>query len=66
MSDRLLKNFEGARNNPFYFKYLRLCHNMNELNKISEPKVCYILCFYYKFIKCNNISKDKILYVYIH
>ncbi|CAI6363223.1 unnamed protein product [Macrosiphum euphorbiae] len=39
MSDKLMKSFEGARNNPFIFKHVNLCHNMNDLNKVSEPKV---------------------------
>ncbi|KAL4134914.1 hypothetical protein QTP88_006598 [Uroleucon formosanum] len=39
MSDKLMKSFEGARNNPFFFKHVKLCHNMNDLNKVSEPKV---------------------------
>lgn len=39
MSDKLMKSFEGARNNPFAFKHLRLIHSMNELSKIPGPKV---------------------------
>ncbi|XP_050543875.1 cleavage and polyadenylation specificity factor subunit 2 isoform X2 [Daktulosphaira vitifoliae] len=39
MSDKLMKSFEGARNNPFFFKHVKLCHNMNDLNKVPEPKV---------------------------
>lgn len=41
MSDKLMKSFEGARNNPFCFKHVKLCHNINELNKVSEPKVSF-------------------------
>ncbi|XP_023227191.1 cleavage and polyadenylation specificity factor subunit 2-like [Centruroides sculpturatus] len=44
MSDKIMRSFEGARNNPFQFKHLQLCHTMIELNKVSEPK---------RFIYCN-------------
>lgn len=39
MSDKLIKTFEGARNNPFQFKHMQLCHNLNELVKVPNPKV---------------------------
>lgn len=39
MSDKLMKSFEGARNNPFQFKHLHMCHSMQELAKVSNPKV---------------------------
>ncbi|XP_058062767.1 probable cleavage and polyadenylation specificity factor subunit 2 isoform X1 [Anopheles bellator] len=39
MSDKLMKSFEGARNNPFAFKHLRLCHTMADLAKVPSPKV---------------------------
>ncbi|CAH1731617.1 unnamed protein product [Aphis gossypii] len=39
MSDKLMKSFEGARNNPFFFKHVKLCHNMHDFNKVPEPKV---------------------------
>ncbi|XP_014210156.1 probable cleavage and polyadenylation specificity factor subunit 2 [Copidosoma floridanum] len=39
MSDKLMKTFEGARNNPFQFKHLQLCHSMAELNLVPSPKV---------------------------
>ena len=39
MSDKLMKSFEGARNNPFQFRHLRLCHTMSELAKVPSPKV---------------------------
>lgn len=39
MSEKLLRLFEGKRNNPFQFKHLKLCHNMNEVNKVPSPKV---------------------------
>ncbi|KAJ8973068.1 hypothetical protein NQ317_004405 [Molorchus minor] len=39
MSDKLMRSFEGARNNPFQFKHLQLCHSLSELGKVSSPKV---------------------------
>lgn len=39
MSDKLMRSFEGARNNPFQFKHLHLCHSLQELNKVPSPKV---------------------------
>ncbi|KAK0073996.1 hypothetical protein PV325_008911, partial [Microctonus aethiopoides] len=39
MSDKLMRSFEGARNNPFQFKHLQLCHSMAELNLVPGPKV---------------------------
>lgn len=34
-----MKSFEGARNNPFQFKHVQLCHSLAELNKVPSPKV---------------------------
>ncbi|KAK9877497.1 hypothetical protein WA026_018608 [Henosepilachna vigintioctopunctata] len=39
MSDKLMRSFEGARNNPFQFKHLQLCHSLHELSKVPNPKV---------------------------
>ena len=39
MSEKLMRSFEGRRNNPFQFRHLKLCHSMNELNKVPSPKV---------------------------
>uniref|UniRef100_A0A1B0GEA0 Cleavage and polyadenylation specificity factor subunit 2 n=1 Tax=Glossina morsitans morsitans TaxID=37546 RepID=A0A1B0GEA0_GLOMM len=39
MSDKLMKTFEGARNNPFQFKHMQLCHNLAELSLLPGPKV---------------------------
>lgn len=36
MSDNLMKSFEGARNNPFQFKHMQLCHNLSELAKLPS------------------------------
>ncbi|CAG5106697.1 Similar to Cpsf100: Probable cleavage and polyadenylation specificity factor subunit 2 (Drosophila melanogaster) [Cotesia congregata] len=39
MSEKLMKSFEGARNNPFVFKHLQLCHTMQECQAVPSPKV---------------------------
>ncbi len=39
MSEKLMRNFEGRRNNPFQFRHLKLCHNMAEVAKVPSPKV---------------------------
>lgn len=39
MSEKLMRTFEGRRNNPFAFKHLKLCHSMAEVNKVPSPKV---------------------------
>ncbi|XP_050426265.1 probable cleavage and polyadenylation specificity factor subunit 2 [Adelges cooleyi] len=39
ISDKLMKSFEGARSNPFSLKHVKLCHNMNDLNNVPEPKL---------------------------
>ncbi|XP_071961785.1 cleavage and polyadenylation specificity factor subunit 2-like [Antedon mediterranea] len=39
MSDKVMRSFEDQRNNPFQFKHLLLCHSLQELAKVPEPKV---------------------------
>jgi len=39
MSERLMRSFEGHRNNPFNFRHLKLCHSMQEANRVPSPKV---------------------------
>lgn len=39
MSEKLMKTFEAARNNPFQFKHIRLCHSVNEVLKLATAKV---------------------------
>ena len=39
MSDKLMRSFEGNRNNPFTLKYVKLCHSMKEVEKVPSPKV---------------------------
>ncbi|CAG0914549.1 unnamed protein product [Notodromas monacha] len=40
MSEKLMKSLsEGSRVNPFQFKYVQICHSIQELNRIPDPKV---------------------------
>lgn len=39
MSDKIMRSFEGQRNNPFQFKYLQLCNSIDMLAKVREPYV---------------------------
>jgi len=39
MSDKLVRQFEESRMNPFHLRYVKLCHDLNELEKIRGPKV---------------------------
>ncbi|KAB7495135.1 putative cleavage and polyadenylation specificity factor subunit 2 [Armadillidium nasatum] len=39
MSDKLIKAFDVQRNNPFSFKHVKFCHNINDLNRLPSPKV---------------------------
>ena len=39
MSDKIMRSFEGQRNNPFQFKHLQLCHKHADLARVSDPKV---------------------------
>ncbi|XP_028396324.1 LOW QUALITY PROTEIN: cleavage and polyadenylation specificity factor subunit 2-like [Dendronephthya gigantea] len=39
MSDKVMKSFEVGRNNPYQFKYCKLCHNLADLEKVPSPKV---------------------------
>lgn len=42
MSDAIAKSFERTRDNPFLFKYLKLCHNRKELDELPPgPKVVF-------------------------
>ena len=50
MSDKLMRTFEGARNNPFQFKHLQLCHSIAELSRVPNPKVRDKLLF-------NSVTK---------
>ncbi|CAF1318906.1 unnamed protein product [Rotaria sordida] len=39
MSDKIVRQFEENRANPFHLRYVRLCHDLNELEKVRAPKV---------------------------
>ncbi|KAL0095247.1 beta-lactamase-like protein [Phycomyces blakesleeanus] len=39
MGDDLTKHFSQTRENPFEFKYLRLCHKLEDLDQYPGPKV---------------------------
>ncbi|CAG7660639.1 unnamed protein product [Allacma fusca] len=39
MSEKLMRSFEGARNNPFQFRHVQICHRLADVQKIQGPKV---------------------------
>ena len=39
MSDKIVRQFEESRANPFHLRYVKLCHDLNELEKVRAPKV---------------------------
>ncbi|CAG8667410.1 18459_t:CDS:10 [Dentiscutata erythropus] len=39
MSDAINRQFDSKRENPFEFRYLRLCHKYKDLSKYPGPKV---------------------------
>ena len=41
MSEKLMRTFEDSRTNPFQFQHINLCHNLEELAKVSNPKVSH-------------------------
>ncbi|XP_065184481.1 cleavage and polyadenylation specificity factor subunit 2-like [Sycon ciliatum] len=38
MGDKIVRQVEDQRTNPFQFKHLHLCHSLAELDKVPEPK----------------------------
>lgn len=38
MSEKLMRMFEDSRTNPFQFQHITVCHNLEELAKVSNPK----------------------------
>uniref|UniRef100_A0A1I8ANQ7 Cleavage and polyadenylation specificity factor subunit 2 n=1 Tax=Steinernema glaseri TaxID=37863 RepID=A0A1I8ANQ7_9BILA len=42
MSDKIQKNFEVQRTNPFQFRHVQLCHNKNDLYRVRSPKVVLV------------------------
>lgn len=59
-----MKSFEGARNNPFQFKHVQLCHSLPELNKVPSPKVIifmyYVVSYRYDYY-CSDVYHWNIL-----
>ena len=49
MSDKIVRQFEESRANPFHLRCVKLCHDLNELEKVRAPKVCQYLFFPMKF-----------------
>jgi cleavage and polyadenylation specificity factor subunit 2 len=39
MADKIQRDFETGRVNPFHLKSVRCCHSLNELNRVRSPKV---------------------------
>lgn len=39
MNDTVMKTFVNSRENPFAFKYVNLCHNLEELDNLPKPVV---------------------------
>ncbi|RWS18002.1 cleavage and polyadenylation specificity factor subunit 2-like protein [Dinothrombium tinctorium] len=39
MSDKIMRSFEGQRNNPFQFRHLQLCHVYSDILRVREPRV---------------------------
>ena len=39
MSEKVMRMFEDSRSNPFQFKHITLCHNLDDLSKVPDPKV---------------------------
>ncbi|XP_011409895.2 PREDICTED: cleavage and polyadenylation specificity factor subunit 2-like [Amphimedon queenslandica] len=42
MSEKLMRTFEDSRTNPFQFQHINLCHNLEELAKVSNPKAVLV------------------------
>ena len=39
MSERILRSFEEHRCNPFHLRHMQLCHTLDQLDCVSNPKV---------------------------
>ncbi|CAH8451771.1 unnamed protein product [Schistosoma mattheei] len=39
MSEKVMRSFEDQRSNPFHFRHMQLCHTLEQLDAVSEPKV---------------------------
>lgn len=45
MSDKVMRTFEDQRSNPFHFRHMQLCHSLEQLDAVSEPKVGILLIY---------------------
>lgn len=39
MNEKLVRQFEEGRNNPFQFKHIQLCNSLTDFEQIKSPKV---------------------------
>jgi cleavage and polyadenylation specificity factor subunit 2 len=39
MNEKIARSFAEDRHNPFNFKYLKLCDSLEDVNKLSSPKL---------------------------
>lgn len=39
MSEKIMRTFEDQRSNPFHLRHLQLCHTIDQLDCVSNPKV---------------------------
>jgi cleavage and polyadenylation specificity factor subunit 2 len=39
-NERIAKNFDVGRQNPFQFSHIHLIHSLEELDNLPSPKVC--------------------------
>ncbi|GAA43367.2 cleavage and polyadenylation specificity factor subunit 2, partial [Clonorchis sinensis] len=39
MSEKVMRTFEDQRTNPFHFRHVQLCHTLEQLDTVPEPKV---------------------------
>ncbi|CAL8107332.1 unnamed protein product [Calicophoron daubneyi] len=39
MSEKVMRTFEDQRSNPFHFRHMQLCHSLEQLDAVPEPKV---------------------------
>lgn len=41
MNDKITRSFAEDRHNPFQFKQLKLCDSLEEVNKLTSPKLVF-------------------------
>lgn len=50
MSDTVMKSFDNSRENPFAFKYVSLCHSLEELDVMTSSPSFFLpslLCVFF-------------------